>query len=424
MKILKGQRISIAKFLPNTNHAFQIELSITGISVDFSCFGLNANGKLLRDEYMIFFNQPKTSCGGISLSFTNNLAMFACDLNKLPATVESLSFTAAIDASQTMNQMQSGYFRFLSNNSEIGRFNFYGSDFNNEKSLMLGDIYRKNGEWRFNAFGQGFNGGLSALLEHFGGEEDITPLVSSVQKVQLSKALSLEKKLEKEAPQLLSLAKKLSISLEKNQLQDVIAKVAIVIDASGSMSASYKNGTIQAVIDRIVLLAARLDDDGNLDTWFYASSHKKYLDMTISNVKDYLDKNTESGFLGIIKGLGVGNNEPPVMQEVLETYKNSNLPALVIFITDGGIDKASSIKQILIEASNYPIFWQFVGVAGSGYGILEELDNMKGRAIDNAGFFAVDDLKKIKDEELYNRLLSEFPVWLKEAKKKGILANN
>jgi tellurite resistance protein TerA len=94
-----------------------------------------------------------------------------CDLNKLPSAIETLSFTAAIDGSQTMNQMQSGYLKFLTNGEEVGRFNFSGSDFNNEKALMLGDIYRKNGEWRFNAVGQGFNGGLSALLKYFGGVE-------------------------------------------------------------------------------------------------------------------------------------------------------------------------------------------------------------------------------------------------------------
>ncbi|MDD5215857.1 MAG: TerD family protein [Methylococcales bacterium] len=194
MEILKGQRTPITKFLPNTNQAFQIELSITGIPVDFSCFGLNADGKLLRDEYMTFFNQPKMPCGGISLSFANNSATFLCDLNKLPAAVESLSFTAAIDGSQTMNQMQAGYLRFLSNSFEVARFNFSGADFNNEKALMLGDIYRKNGEWRFNAFGQGFNGGLSALLEHFGGEvlEETPQTQPEKPKLSLSK-ITLEK---------------------------------------------------------------------------------------------------------------------------------------------------------------------------------------------------------------------------------------
>jgi stress response protein SCP2 len=425
MEILKGQRCLLTKYLPNLNEPFQIELSITGIPIDFSCFGLNSQGKLLCDDYMIFFNQLNTPCDGISLSTDANTVTFTCDLKKLPTTIDSLSFTAAIDGVQTMNQMQLGSLRFLKHHQEIARFTFSSADFHHEKALMLGDIYRKNGEWRFNAVGQGFNGGLSALLAYFGGEEDITPpTVLTSQTVSLSKAHSLEKKLEKEAPQLLSLAKKLSISLEKNQLQEVLARVAIVIDASGSMSVSYQNGTVQAVIDRIVLLAARLDDDGNLDTWFYASRHEKHPDMTISNVANYLSKQVKNGFLGIIKGLGIGNNEPPVMKEVLDTYKNSTLPVLVIFITDGGIYETSNIKKILMEASSYPIFWQFVGVAGSNYGVLEDLDKMKGRIVDNAGFFAVDDLKKIKDEELYDRLLSEFPHWLKEAKQKGIIISS
>jgi stress response protein SCP2 len=425
MEIIKGQRCPLTKYLPNLNEPFQIALSITGISVDFSCFGLNAQGKLLCDDYMVFFNQLSTPCGGISLSIDTNTVIFTCDLNRLPITIDSLSFTAAIDGVQTMSQMQGGALRFLQHHQEIAQFTFSSNDFHHEKALMLGDIYRKNGEWRFHAVGQGFNGGLSALLAYFGGEEDTSvPPVATSPTVSSSKALSLEKKLEKEAPQLINLAKKLSISLEKNQLQDVLAHVAIVMDASGSMSASYQNGTVQAVIDRIVLLAARLDDDGNLDTWFYASRYEKHPDMTINNVANYLSKQVKSGFLGIVKGLGVGNNEPPVMKEVLDTYKHSTLPVLVIFITDGGIYETSHIKKILIEASNYPIFWQFVGVAGSNYGVLEALDEMEGRIVDNAGFFAVDDLKKIKDEELYDRLLSEFPHWLNEVKQKGIIARS
>ena len=194
MDILIGQRIPITEFLPNTNQAFQVELSITDVSVDFSCFGLNAANKLLSDEYMIFFNQPKTLCGGVSLTLANNFATFICDLNKLPANIESLCFTAAIDGLQTMNQMQSGYLRFLNNDHEVARFNFSGLNFNNEKSLLLGDIYRKNGQWRFNAFGQGFNGGLSALLEYFGGEEDVVYSENNI--VSTSQIITLTKKNE------------------------------------------------------------------------------------------------------------------------------------------------------------------------------------------------------------------------------------
>ena len=68
------------------------------------------------------------------------------------------------------------------------------------------------------------------------------------------------------------------------------------------------------------------------------------------------------------------------------------------------------------EASAYPIFWQFVGLGGRKYGILEQLDTMGGRTLDNANFFQVDDLDSITNAELYARLLNEFPTWLREAK--------
>ncbi len=55
------------------------------------------------------------------------------------------------------------------------------------------------------------------------------------------------------------------------------------------------------------------------------------------------------------------------------------------------------------------------------FDVLRKLDTMEGRIVDNAKFFQLDDLKKVSDEVLYNQLLDEFPMWLKEAKEKGIL---
>ena len=113
------------------------------------------------------------------------------------------------------------------------------------------------------------------------------------------------------------------------------------------------------------------------------------------------------------------------MEEVIQEYNDYEtydemLPAYVIFVTDGGVSKTNEIKRLLIESSKGPIFWQFVGVNGYGYGILEELDTMSGRYIDNANFFALDDFRSVDNSELYSRLLNEFPSWLKEAKRVGI----
>ena len=72
------------------------------------------------------------------------------------------------------------------------------------------------------------------------------------------------------------------------------------------------------------------------------------------------------------------------------------------------------------------LFYDYLGEQtvkdpGKNYGILEKLDTMSGRYVDNAGFFALDDFKKVSNEELYARLLEEFPSWLEEIKRKGMI---
>ena len=171
MDILKGQRFPLTQLCSNSTLQIGLQASGTKETVDFACFGLDAQQKLSNDLYMTFFNQPKTPCGAIELSTPiGDSAGFLCNLNKLPLTIDRLVFTAAIDGSETMRQIQTGYLRFLDAGQETARFSFSGADFQNEKALMLGELYRKDGAWRFSAVGQGFNGGLDALVKHFGGE--------------------------------------------------------------------------------------------------------------------------------------------------------------------------------------------------------------------------------------------------------------
>ena len=75
----------------------------------------------------------------------------------------------------------------------------------------------------------------------------------------------------------------------------------------------------------------------------------------------------------------------------------------------------------MLQAAQLPIFWQFVGLGGKNYGILENLDDMTGRVIDNCNFFALDDLHDISEEALYEKMLEEFPEWLKEARQLGLI---
>ncbi|ASF47741.1 TerD family protein [Methylovulum psychrotolerans] len=169
MQLMKGQRVSLAQLLGSECQNFKVRLSIVGISVDFACFGLDIDNKLLTDDYMVFFNQPQMPCGSVSVALQANLALFSCNLNTLPRAVEHLAFTIAVNGLDTMGLMESGYLKFLSDDQEIACFKFSGDDFNLERSLILGELYRKNGIWRFNAVGQGFKEGLEKLVEYFGG---------------------------------------------------------------------------------------------------------------------------------------------------------------------------------------------------------------------------------------------------------------
>ena len=286
-----------------------------------------------------------------------------------------------------------------------------GADFHREKAIIAIELYKK-GVWRFGAVASGFNGGLGDLLRAYGGEE-LTEAEPAVQKV------SLEKRLEREAPQLVSLAKPLRVELEKRNLLDCVARVALVLDISGSMTQRYKNGTVQEIVNKTLPLAVQFDDDGELDFWYYGTTPKR---MPSVNLRNYGQAVPED-WRRLMREVGGQNNEPKIMRLIIDEYQFSRVPAYVLFITDGGVCSESKIKKLLTEASRFPIFWQFVGVGGSnsGYGVLDRLDTMGGRYVDNANFFALDDFKAVGSSELYSRLLNEFPQWLCEIRRRGMI---
>ena len=119
--------------------------------------------------------------------------------------------------------------------------------------------------------------------------------------------------------------------------------------------------------------------------------------------------------------MGGTNDEAGVIEAIYLKHRQEKLPVYVIFISDGGVHRNKPIKDIITTAAYAPIFWQFIGISGKNYGILEKLDEMGGRYVDNANFFALDDIDDISDEALYDRLMNEFPLWLEAAKAKNLL---
>ncbi|WP_049580890.1 TerD family protein, partial [Streptomyces sp. SBT349] len=167
----RGRKARLSDLTAGTDLYVGVQISGPGLVFDISCFGLDQAEQLSDDRYFIFYNQPKSPEESLQLlgAQAGDTESFRITLDRVPETIHRLAFTATIDGDGTMSQVSPGYLRIVAGGEEVARYAFDGSEFTTERAVMLGDFYRKDG-WRFAAVGQGFDGGLAALLAHFGGE--------------------------------------------------------------------------------------------------------------------------------------------------------------------------------------------------------------------------------------------------------------
>ncbi|AUA11393.1 General stress protein 16U [Streptomyces malaysiensis subsp. malaysiensis] len=167
----RGHKARISDLTAGRDLYIGVQIAGPGLSFDISCFGLDADERLSDDRYFIFFNQPKSPEEAIQQlgPQAGDTDSFRVTLDRIPSTIQKLSFTATIDGAGQMSQVGPGYLRIVAGGEEVARYSFTGSEFSTERAVMLGDFYLKD-VWRFAAVGQGFDGGLEALLKNFGGE--------------------------------------------------------------------------------------------------------------------------------------------------------------------------------------------------------------------------------------------------------------
>lgn len=167
----RGHKAKIGDLTAGTDLYVGVQIGGPGLTFDISCFGLDADERLSDDRYFIFFNQPKSPEESLQLlgAQAGDNESFRVTLDKIPPHIQKLSFTAALDGDGQVSQIGPGYLRIVAGGEEVARYSFTGSEFSTERAVMLGDFYLKD-VWRFAAVGQGFDGGLEALLKNFGGE--------------------------------------------------------------------------------------------------------------------------------------------------------------------------------------------------------------------------------------------------------------
>lgn len=240
----------------------------------------------------------------------------------------------------------------------------------------------------------------------FGGNKtEVKEKVQSTPVNTTASVIDMSKSAENLNKVLIDMSKGSKIDMTKH-----VARVALAMDYSGSMDRLYYNGSVQNVIIRLLPIALKFDDNGELESWLFSNQEERLPAVNVNNYENYVQKVMMKARMSM-----GGTNYAPVLKDMVKYYKDiepSSVPAFIIFITDGeNFDKAETNK-IIKELSNYNIFVQFIGIGNESFTYLKSLDNMEGRVHDNTGFTAVKDMNKMTDGELYTELLRQYKDWL------------
>lgn len=169
MQLQRGQKTQLQQLGLQFDLSIEIQIQAP-FTIDLSCFGLDQQQKLSDEAEMVFYNQPRNPDGSVEWQANQQQFVFKLqqvNLNKLQRFV----ICAAIDDPQAvMTQIQNGIINIKNPQGQtIASFTLEAKIFAQEKAVMLAEIYFKE-VWRLGIVAQGFNGGLGALVEHFGGE--------------------------------------------------------------------------------------------------------------------------------------------------------------------------------------------------------------------------------------------------------------
>lgn len=189
INLTKGQKVDLTKGNPSLKKllvglGWDVNAYDSGASFDLdaSAFLVGDNGKVPTEKEFVFYGNLKHVSGGVVHMGDNRTGegegddeQIKIDLDKVPSNVSKIAFTVTIyeadERRQNFGQVSNAFIRIYNeeDGTEILRYDL-GEDFSIETAVVFGELYKNNGEWKFNAIGAGYQGGLAALCDNYGVE--------------------------------------------------------------------------------------------------------------------------------------------------------------------------------------------------------------------------------------------------------------
>lgn len=187
ISLKKGQKVYLTKTNPGlTKICIGLGWDVnkydggSAFDLDTAAFLLGENGKVREQGDFVFYSNLSHASGAVVHQGDNLTGegegddeQIIVDLSKVPVDVTRIAFTATIydaeERKQNFGQVSNAYIRVVdtANNNELIRYDL-GEDFSIETAVVVGELYRNGSEWKFNAVGSGFQGGLTALCGNYG----------------------------------------------------------------------------------------------------------------------------------------------------------------------------------------------------------------------------------------------------------------
>jgi hypothetical protein len=233
-------------------------------------------------------------------------------------------------------------------------------------------------------------------------------------------AISLEKR-----------AEKVGIILAKHGITKVPpVRVGCALDVSGSTRDLYDNGIIQETMNRLMGVALKFDDNGELDMWAFSNGVAQLDTATAADAETYVNKKLLKA-QNLREHMWSGTSYGPVLEAVVKYYfpsttasvsgffgslfgkkaaPASDLPAMLLLVTDGANDDQYAAARVLEQAANKSVYFMMVGVGPEHlFGFIKEQADL----LPNVGFVNLNSLA-LSDDDLYEQLVSgEFASWVK-----------
>ncbi|MEY2245988.1 VWA domain-containing protein [Streptomyces sp. BF23-18] len=405
MSLRKGENAALAA------RPVTLSVSVRGLAADISALLLGVDGKVRGDNDLVFYNHPVQD--GVSIDGQTVTA----DLVRVPQGVDRVVIAVSADPQQPGAAFTAAP-KLTVTQAGASDLSFTAPDFTSgETVVVVAELYRRSGDWKVRAVGQGYASGLAGLATDYGVDVEpdqpvapaaLVPRPASGASGAGRSAVDLAK-VERRAPGLATPVRQAGQVLADRGIAERRAAVYLILDHDWHMEELYESFAVQAFAERVLALSANLDDDGTVPVIFSSRDEPFLEEIGLDNYRGRI------GQLHTQIDWGWGNVAAS-MRRAVGHYQESGAadPAFIVTqVGDEPWDKAE-VRSLLQNTASLGVFWLFVGFGRGKLAFYKNLNASASATFANVAFYdAGKNPGSVPDERFYTSLVKAFATWIR-----------